>query len=183
VEGESLASADSQGAGGSRPPSLTAPEPFLADYSTAVLAAVLEDADARWHLTCMNQYQIRTGGCCHGEVCMKKFVWPLIVVLLMLVVMGTADYVKIANQRDRLLGQLEEAAAVASTFPPDSPEALAAKERGTMIAFAWPCYWWEDGQAVKSRAVEVFQNLIAQKRQINPQPEPDKKPDQSAGSQ
>ena len=114
---------------------------------------------------------------------MKKYIWPLIVVLLALVGAAAVDYVKIADERGRLLGQLDEAAAVVSANPPDSPEALAAKERGTMIAVAWPCYWWEDRQAVKSRATEVFENLIAAKRQNTAQPDPTKKPSQPTGSQ
>lgn len=114
---------------------------------------------------------------------MKKYIWPLIVVLLMLVVVGAADYVKIADQRSRLLGQLDDAATVVSSFPPESPEALAAKERGTMIAAGWPCHWWEDRQAVKSKAEEVFENLIAQKSQNNKQADPAKKPDQPTRDQ
>jgi hypothetical protein len=114
---------------------------------------------------------------------MKKYIWPLIVVLLTVVGAGAVDYVKIADERGRLLGQLDDAAAVVTAYPPDSPEALAAKERGTMIAVAWPCHWWEDRQAVKSRAEEVFENLIAQKRQNNTQADPTKKPYQPTGSQ
>ena len=114
---------------------------------------------------------------------MNKYFWPLIVVLMTFVGVGAAEYVKIANERGRLLGQLKEAAAVVSTYPPDSPEALAAKERGTMIAVGWPCHWWEDRQAVRSKTTELFENLIALKRQNNAQVDPSSQSDQPAENQ
>lgn len=113
---------------------------------------------------------------------MKKYIWPLIVVLLTLAGTGAIKYVKVADERGRLLGQLEGAAAVVSAYPPDSIEARAAIERGTMIAVGWPCHWWEDRQAVRSKATETFENLIALKRQNNPPTDPIKKSDQPTAS-
>jgi hypothetical protein len=103
---------------------------------------------------------------------MKKYFWPLIVVLITFVGVGAAEYVKIANERGRLLGQLNEAAVVVSANPPESAEARAAMERGTMIVVGWPCHWWEDRQSVRSKATEVFENLVALKRQSNAQADP-----------
>lgn len=114
---------------------------------------------------------------------MKKYFWPVVVVLMTVVGVETVQYVKTSDERGRLLGQLNEAAAVVSAYPPDSPEALAAKERGTMIAAGWPCLWWEDRQAVRSKTTGLFENLIALKRQDNAQASPAKQPEQPAGNQ
>jgi hypothetical protein len=109
-------------------------------------------------------------------VSMKKYIGPLVVVMMTVIGVETVEYVKTANERGRLLGQLQEAAAVVSVYPPDSPEALAAKERGTMIAAGWPCLWWEDRQAVRSKTTGLFENMVALKRRDHAQADPDKQP-------
>ena len=95
---------------------------------------------------------------------MKKYVLPLIFVMVALVGAVGAEYVKVSSERGVLLGQFEEAAAVVSAHPPESPEALAAIERGRLIALGWPCHWWEDPQVERSRAATLFENLIAGQR-------------------
>lgn len=96
-------------------------------------------------------------------VLMKKYMWPLIVMLFAVVGMGTAEYVKVSNDRGHLLGQMEEAAEVVSAYPPESAEAHAAMERGTLIALGWPCHWWENREAARSKATDLFANLVASK--------------------
>jgi hypothetical protein len=107
---------------------------------------------------------------------MKKYIWPLTLMLITLAGAGAVDYVKTASARGRLVDKLNEAAEVASAYPPDSAEAQAATERGTLIALGWPCNWWEDQQAVRSRISETFENLIARKRESQRQTEGAAKP-------
>ncbi len=114
---------------------------------------------------------------------MKKYVWPLILVLAALVGGGAVDYVKIADERGHLLEQLKDAAAVVTTYPPDSIESRAAMERGTMIVAGWPCHWWEDREAARQKAEVVFVNLIAVYRRNTPQANPAKEAGESTAHQ
>ena len=69
---------------------------------------------------------------------MRRYLWPVTVVTIVAISLGTTEYVKIANERGHLFSQLEEAASVVSENPAESAEALAALERGTLIAAGGP---------------------------------------------
>ena len=96
---------------------------------------------------------------------MRRYLWPVTVVAIVAISLGTAEYVKIANERGHLFSQLEDAASIVSENPAESAEALAAMERGTLIAASWPCHWWEDSESVRSETAQRFTNLIALNRE------------------
>ena len=98
---------------------------------------------------------------------MKKYLWHLILVVFAVVGIVTAEHVKIANDRGRLLGQLRDAASIVSASSPDSAEANAAMQRGTLIAAGWPCHWWENQETVRSETAQLFTTLIAINRSNN----------------